>query len=93
MQIIWDTEKNKKLIAERGIAFEELAAIILERKYWAILKNPARKRQKIIVLPYHGYTHVVPFILDTERNIVLKTAFPSRKYHKIYGGKNAQNKT
>jgi uncharacterized DUF497 family protein len=89
VQIIWDAEKNKRLIAERGLAFAELAALILERKYWAILKNPARQGQKIFVLPYHGYTHVVPFILDAERNIVLKTTFPSRKYHKIYGGKNA----
>ena len=27
------------------------------------------------------------FTLDKENNIVLKTVFPSRKFHKIYGGK------
>ncbi|MDR1453784.1 MAG: toxin [Candidatus Margulisbacteria bacterium] len=87
MQIIWDPEKNKKLNAERGIALAELAIIILERRYLAVLKNPARPGQRIFVLSYHGYTQAVPFVFDSERNIVLKTAFPSRKCHKIYGGK------
>jgi hypothetical protein len=39
----------------------------------------------VFVLPYKNYTHVVPFVVDEENNIVLRTAFPSRKFHKIYG--------
>jgi hypothetical protein len=38
----------------------------------------------IFVLSYRGYTYVVPFVIDDEDNIVLKTVFPSRKFHKIY---------
>jgi len=87
MQIIWDSEKNRKLILERGISFEKFAELILENKYHAVLKNPSRKEQKIFVIPFLDYTYVVPFIIDTNQNIVLKTVFPSRKYHKIYGGK------
>jgi hypothetical protein len=30
---------------------------------------------------------VVPFVIDVEKNIILKTVFPGRKYQKIYGGK------
>jgi len=56
-------------------------------KYLTILKNPSRTDQKIFVIPYKKYTYVVPFIVDDSQNIVLKTVFPSRKYHKIYGGK------
>jgi hypothetical protein len=87
MQVVWDTDKNLKLLVERKLSLETFASLILEKKYHAILKNPSRKEQKIFVIPYHDYTYVVPFIIDDKQNIVLKTVFPSRKYHKIYGGK------
>jgi len=87
MEIFWDAEKNRKLIAERGLSLEAFAAMILERKYIDILKNPSRMDQKIFIIPFLNYTYVVPFIVDEDKNIVLKTVFPSRKYHKLYGGK------
>ena len=87
MQIVWDNDKNRKLIAERGLSLEAFASLILEKKYLAILKNSSRKEQKIFIIPFQDYTYVVPFIIDSKQNIVLKTVFPSRKYHKIYGGK------
>jgi uncharacterized DUF497 family protein len=84
MKIIWDADKNKTLIRERGISFEEFAALILEGKYLDILPNPARKNQEIFIVPYNDYTYVVPFVTDNDNNIVLKTIFPSRKYHRLY---------
>jgi len=87
MRIIWDDEKNRKLILKRGLSFEKFAELVLEKKYHIILKNPSRTEQKIFVIPFQNYTYAVPFIIDDNKNIVLKTAFPSRKYHKIYGGK------
>lgn len=88
MQILWDDEKNRILIAERGLSLEKFASLILKKEYVDILKNPSRMEQKIFIIPYRDYTYVVPFVVDKNQNIVLKTAFPSRKYHKIYGGKN-----
>ena len=87
MEILWDDGKNRKLIAERGLSLETFASLILEKKYLAILKNTSRTEQKIFVIPYENYTYVVPFVVDKNHSIVLKTVFPSRKYHKIYGGK------
>jgi uncharacterized DUF497 family protein len=87
MQIVWDPDKNRKLLIERKLSFETFASLILEKKSHAILKNTSRKEQKIFIIPYQDYTYVVPFIIDNNQNIVLKTIFPSRKYHKIYGGK------
>jgi uncharacterized DUF497 family protein len=84
--IKWDKEKNKKLIRERKISFEEVADIILEKKYLDILENPARENQKIFIIKMQNYTYVVPVIIDSNDNIILKTIFPSRKFHKIYGG-------
>ena len=66
---------------------ETFASLILEKKYLDILKNPSRIEQKIFIIPYANYTYVVPFVIDDNKNIVLKTVFPSRKFDKIYGGK------
>ena len=87
MQIIWDEEKRRKLILERGLSLEKFAELVLEKKYHVVLRNPSRTEQKIFVIPFQDYTYVVPFTIDNKHNIVLKTVFPSRKYHKIYGGK------
>ena len=87
MNILWDEDKNKRLKLERDISFEDFAELILEKKYLDILENPAREEQMIFIVSYKDYTYVIPFVLDEEENIVLKTVFPSRKFHKLYGGK------
>ena len=87
MNIIWDEEKNARLKAGRGISFEEIATLILEKRYWDVVKHPRRPGQWMFIVPINNYLHAVPFILDRDGNIVLKTAFPSRKFHKRLGGK------
>ncbi len=84
--IIWDIEKNKKLKNERGISFEQVEKIILDKEYIDILENPTRETQDIFILNINDYIHIVPFVIDDEENIVLKTVFPSRKFNKIYRG-------
>jgi len=88
VDIVWDEKKNKRLIAERGISFERVSELIVEKEYVAILENPVREGQYIFLLPIEGYIHVVPFVIDDDENIVLKTVFPSRKFHKLYGPKH-----
>ncbi len=85
MDILWDEAKSRKLKKERGISFEEIVPIILDKKYLAVLENPARTDQMIFVVKYKNYTYVVPFIIDSKNNIVLKTIFPSRRFHKLFG--------
>ncbi len=85
MTVIWDTDKQRKLETQRDISLAEIADLIVSRKYLAILENPSRPNQTVFLVDYHHYTHVVPFVIDRDDNIVLKTAFPSRKFHKLYG--------
>jgi uncharacterized DUF497 family protein len=85
VDILWDEAKNKKLKEARGISFEDVAQIILDKKYLAVLENPLHPEQMIFVVKYKAYTYVVPFVIDADDNIVLKTVFPSRKFHKLYG--------
>jgi len=48
-----------------------------------ILVNPG---QWVFIMPIKAYIHAVPFVLDSNGDVVLKTAFPSRKFHKRFGG-------
>ena len=86
MNIIWDEKKNEWLIINRGISFEEIAELILNKSYIDIIENPTRENQQYFIMKIMNYTWVVPFVIDEEERIVLKTAFPSRKFHKKYKG-------
>jgi len=86
MKIIWDDGKNHWLEVERGISFEEISEKLLNQNYYEILENPTREDQLYFILELKDYTWVVPFLINENEDIILKTAFPSRKYHKIYGG-------
>ena len=85
MNIIWDQEKNEWLILNRGISFEEISEKIINGDYSEILENPTRENQQYFIMNINNYTWVVPFIINQSNQIVLKTAFPSRKFHKKYG--------
>jgi uncharacterized DUF497 family protein len=84
--IIWDDEKNQKLQIERNISFDQISEIILRKEYLDILENLSRSNQQLFVIKLNNYTYAVPFIIDDQSNIVLKTAYPSRKLHKKYTG-------
>ncbi len=86
MDVVWDEEKNTVLKRERGISFEEIAGMILDGDYLDIVENPTRENQQYFILTIRHYTWVVPFLIDDSETIFLKTAFPSRKYHRRYGG-------
>jgi hypothetical protein len=79
--ISWDKKKDAWLRVRRGISFDQISSIIEERGYIEIVDNPTYQDQKLFILYMNDYTYVVPFEEDTEHNIILKTAYPSRKYH------------
>jgi len=82
--IIWDDTKNTKLQLERQISFEQISEIILRKGYLDILENPSRMDQQIFVIYLNNYVYAVPFLIDENSNIILITAYPSRKLSKKY---------
>jgi uncharacterized DUF497 family protein len=87
MAIIWDNDKNDWLKLNRNISFEEISERILNQEYEGIVENPNRKQQQYFVININNYIWLIPFLLDENDNIILKTAFPSRKFNKKYGDK------
>ena len=85
MDFIWDDAKNEWLKRERYVSFEEIAAMIQQGEYLDVIENPSRPSQLCAILSIHSYTWVVPYVINADDCVVLKTAYPSRKYHRIYG--------
>ena len=89
--IRWSDEKDQQLRRERGVSLETVAAMISRGEYRDVLKHPTRRNQSIFILEIAQYTWVVPFVVEEDgESIFLKTAFPSRKFHKRYGGQHEQ---
>ena len=86
--IRWSEDKDQWLRANRGISFQEIASHILASDLLDLIENPARKEQQAFVVRSGGYVWVVPFVLENDNSIFLKTAYPSRKMNKRYGGKH-----
>lgn len=80
----WSAEKNEILKQLRGISFEEIVFLIQSGNLLAIEENPGYPNQNIYVVKVENYAVIVPFV-ESETEIFLKTAFPSRKYTKKYG--------
>lgn len=82
--LAWGLEKNEILKQMRGISFEEIALLIQSEKLLGIEENPRHPNQKIYIVELENYAVVVPFV-ESDDEIFLKTAFPSRKYTKRFG--------
>jgi uncharacterized DUF497 family protein len=82
--IIYDEIKSRKLVKDRNISLEEIAEKIINQDVIEILKHKSRKSQKIFVMEIRDYIYAVPFITDEHDNIILKTAYPSRKLYEKY---------
>jgi uncharacterized DUF497 family protein len=82
----YSVEKNKKLLEDRGITFDEIISLIESGKVLDVLEHHNQSkysRQYIYVIDIDGYIWLVPFVYNDDE-IFLKTAFPSRKHTKQY---------
>ena len=82
----WDEGKNKILIKERGISFEEIKVAVERGGLLDTYNHPNQKRypgQKIMVVEIDNYAYLVPYVRD-EKKVFLKTIIPSRKATKKY---------
>ena len=81
----WSKQKNEWLQQERGVSFELVEAFLLTHGPIDIITGHSGKHagQSAYLVLLYGYVHIVPFI-DRNRERVLCTIIPSRKYQKLY---------
>ena len=87
----FNSSKNTKLIQERDIGFEEIIVEISEGRVLTSEIHPNSKKypnQRIFHVRIKKEIYVVPYILEKEGTIFLKTIFPSRKARKKFSGNN-----
>ena len=89
----YSSDKNKRLISERHISFEEVIAALSTDQFLDVVKNPNKKypNQEVIVVRINGYVYMVPFVQKDEQAIFLKTIFASRKANKRYAKNEVSN--
>ena len=67
---------------------EEIIICISEGKIVTVLEHPNKQRypnQNIYLIYYKNYIYAVPYIIDEkEKEIFLKTIYPSRAYTRKY---------
>ena len=83
----WSTEKNERLIEERGISFESVVGAIEQGGLVDVLEHPNQERypgQRIYAVEILGYIYLVPFVTRTDGTYFLKTIIPSRKATRDY---------
>ena len=82
----WNTEKNIRLKAERGVSFEEVVSAMSNGGLLVVLDHPNTVQypnQHMFVVRIRGYAYLVPFV-ETKQEVFLKTIIPSRKATRIY---------
>jgi len=81
----WSKQKNEWLQQERNLSFELVEAFLLTHGPLAVITGHSGKHagQSAYLVMLRGYVHIVPFI-DSNRERILCTIIPSRKYQKLY---------
>jgi uncharacterized DUF497 family protein len=86
MKFRFSEEKNSKLLAERGIGFDQISNLLTENKFLSMESNPSKKypNQKIIYVPIDDEIYAVPCVMEEDGTFFLKTIFPSRVARKRF---------
>jgi uncharacterized DUF497 family protein len=84
----WNPGKNKLIIEERGISFEDVIYHLQNNCLLDDLKLSNQEKypnQRIFIINLEDYAYLVPYI-ETDDEIFLKIVIPSRKATKHYIG-------
>ena len=80
----WDEDKNKWLIANRGISFEMIIEYVTNEEVVIILNNhPPYEHQRVYMINIDNYMYEIPIVEDDQK-IFLNTIYPSSKATKKY---------
>jgi hypothetical protein len=82
MKFRYNHEKNAKLIAERGVSFDEIIEEIAMGNLIQITSHYNQElypHQKILHVKHFDMVYLIPYVVEENGTIFLKTIYPSRK--------------
>ena len=94
-QYRWNKDKNHSLIQKRNISFEAIVYAIDKGCTIDVFDHPNPKKypnQKIYALNIDNYVYLVPYVIEDDGTLFLKTIIPSRKATKQYLGSRKNEK-
>ena len=83
----WNKEKNQSLIKERNISFEAIVYAIDKGSAIDVFDHPNPDKypnQKIYAVNIDNFVYLVPYVIEDDGTLFLKTIIPSRKATKQY---------
>ena len=86
----WGAEKNRQLIEERGVSFDQVLTAILDGALLDVRRHPNEERypsQMVYYVEINEYVYVVPLVVRSDGSAFLKTIIPSRKATRDYLGR------
>lgn len=87
MKFIFNEEKNRILVATRGVSFEDIIEAIGNGNFLGIEEHKNKEKypnQKIIYVRLADEVYSVPCIIEKDNTIFFKTLFPNRKARKFF---------
>lgn len=95
--INFNEEKNQLLKASRNVCFDDVVEALEQNRLVGNIKHFKSNKypnQFLFLLDVKGYIYVVPYVKNIKkRELYLKTIYPSRKFTKMYGRENENEKT
>ncbi|MDQ2070108.1 BrnT family toxin [Natronospira bacteriovora] len=89
--LVWSSEKNQKLIKERGVSFEDVLFALQSGRLLDDLIHPKQEQypgQRLMIVEIDDYAWLVPYV-ESESELFLKTIIPSRKATRKYLAKRS----
>ena len=86
----WSAEKNRQLIHERGVSFDQVLTAIVDGALPDVRRHPNQERypsRMVYDVEINDYVYVVPLVVRSDGSAFLKTIIPSRKATRDYLGR------
>lgn len=87
LKLNWDREKGHHLKIERGIGFKAVSQAINKNQILADIRHSNQEKypgQRMMIVNVNNYAYSVPYVIQADGTLFLKTIYPSRKHTKKY---------
>lgn len=85
-KVRYDEGKALKVLQKHGVDMEDVRQEIIAERFDVqdVVNQDGHPGQKMFIVLVNGYAHCVPFVIEQDGTIFLKTAFPSRIFQRRY---------